>query len=61
VRDHVAVRSARETTRRVERDTAEHERHAVRERVRVDAEPDAVAHASGSCRACRRSNTVTVS
>ena len=37
VRDHVAVRVAGEAARVLDRDPAEHERHAVLERVRVDA------------------------
>jgi hypothetical protein len=47
----------RQTARRLERDAAEHERHAVRERVRVDADTDAVAHAKRLLPRLRRSNT----
>src|SRR5438874_3001 len=62
MRDHVAVRVAREAARRVDRDAPEHERNTVREGMRVDAEPDPeLAHPSGSCRRCRRSKTLTVS
>ena len=41
VRDHVAVGVAGEPARMVELDAAEDERHALDERVRVDADPDA--------------------
>src|SRR5207237_2826828 len=62
VGDHVAVRVSRETAGMVEADAAEHERHAVLERVRIDAGADPQAgHPSGSCRPSRPSNTVTVS
>jgi len=60
--DHVAVGMAREAPRRLDRDPAEHERNAVRERVRIDPQPDPqLAHPSGSCRRSRRLKTVTVS
>ena len=62
VRDHVAVGVAREPARVVEADAAEHERHAVLERVGVDAHADPeLGHPSGSCRPRRASKTVTVS
>ena len=46
VREHVAVGVAGEAARMVDRHAAEHERHAVDERVRVDTDPDAQSHAS---------------
>ena len=52
--DYVAVRMTGEAARMVEPNAAEDEGNAVRERVRVDAEPDAqVAHPSSACRASR--------
>ena len=42
VREHVAVGVAREPARMLDPDAAEHERHAVLERVRVEARADAV-------------------
>ena len=59
--DDVAVAVTGEAAWRVEAHAAEHERHPLCERVRVDAQADTEAHPSGSCRACLRSNTVTVS
>ena len=41
VRDHVAVGVAGEAARMLDRDAAEHERNAVLERMRVDADADA--------------------
>jgi hypothetical protein len=61
MRDHVAVGVACETARGVEAHTAEQERDTLRECVRIDAEADSEVHSSGSWRALRRSNTVTVS
>ena len=44
MREHVAVRMTGEAARVIERDASEHERRADVERVRIDADPDAVAH-----------------
>ena len=62
VRDHVAVGVAGEAARLVERDAAEDERHALLERVRVDADADAelLIRAAPGARS-RPSKTVTVS
>ena len=47
--DHVTVRVPRKTTRVFDADTAQHERHAVREGMRVDAEADSeLAHCLSS-------------
>ena len=57
--DHVAVGMPGEPPVGLQLDPAEHQRHALDERVCVHSEPDP--HPSGSCRARRPSNTVTVS
>ena len=46
MRKHIAVRMAGKATRMFERDASEHERRTDVERVRVDSDPDAVAHRS---------------
>src|SRR5204863_6870579 len=62
VGEHVAVGMAGEPARRIDLQPGEHERHAVLERVRIDAESDPnLTHPSGSWRGRRPSNTVTVS
>ena len=59
---HVAVGMARQPTRVIDANAAEHERNAVHEGVRVEAGADTeLAHPSGSCLRTRASNTLTVS
>ena len=63
VREHVAVGVAREAARMVDPNAAEHERHAVLQRMRIEAGPDAVlAHvASHDAIFARSSAVVTLS
>src|SRR5699024_3388082 len=62
MRDHVAIRMAGEPARMLEANAAEHERHAVLERVGVDADPDAeLAHASHEATSSRSARSVIFS
>ena len=56
VREHVAVGVAGEAARVVELDAAEHERHALLERVRVDADADAEVRHAPAPPAARRAS-----
>src|SRR5205814_7339846 len=61
VGDHVSVGVAGETARGIDADAAEHQRHAVLERVRVDPDADAVLrHARGPPAAPRESARATL-